>query len=550
MINYKPAKVRTSNNKMYGNVNMTAWSFGGQPIIDTKFEEQAIINSGLDRQLPAESMLDYQAIPTIANYGSVKINPAGIKVWVSKGKSKQLKYTQNLVETIIQANNAENYLRGMQYTDLDILNLRIPNQDNTVSPIAIFHFGLMYSTLQVIKPIIFHKRLTALLEVAEGFNQTAGYKVQLLKNAMKRSRYVKPYQTYVSILERTKLHVQTVETIWNFAKLEKLNDAFNTSIDYVDLDLDLETGVQEAMQIMWPNTETPMNIVPIVTISGKVTTKELFTTVYRVITSDPGETVVYVQQFEDMLTELVKGFNDAIAAMTRMTTLYAPYYAALPRMSEYMDLSVFQHMDLDKKPFEVRRSSFYSKGNMLQGVTLSPTTGPYPTYTAKIPLFNGALYPDETFARNGLLFIKSTDTNLYVPYVDISNMKASTFIFYTGKNFKLDNYIAVNEQRQSGLYREYIVNVESDTASLIKCTPVKNEQINYESVLYNPFSSFVHYLLEKTDAVAIYYKKQDVSFVLKSVNVTGARQVSYVGIEDLIVNITVKATGFKSMRIS
>lgn len=560
MINYKPVKVRTSNNKMYGNVNMTAWSFGGQPIIDTKFEEQAIINSGLDRKLPEASMLDYQAIPTVANYGSVKINPAGMKVWVGKtadGKKDELKYTQNLVETVIQANNAENYLRGMQYTDLDILNLSIPNQVNNISPIAIFHFGLMYSTLQVIKPIIYHKRLTSLLEIAEGFSQTAGYRVQLMKNAMKRSKYIKPYQTYISILGKTKLHAQTVETVWNFAKLEKLNDAFNTSIDYVDLDLDIETGVQEAMKVKWPRTVKYQSIVPLVTMSGKVTTTDLFTTVYRVITADINDLNKtskdgYLEQFDDMLNELVTGFNTAVAAMTSMTTLYAPYYAALPRMSEYMDLSVFQHMDLDNKPFEVRKSSFYSKGNMLQGVTLTPTPGPYPTYTAKIPLFNGSLLPDETFARNGLLFIKSTDTDLYVPYVDISNMKAETFIFYTGNNFNLSDYISIDKKdiTQLGHYTEYILHVETDTASLVKCKPVKTGDVNYETVIYNPFSSFVHYLLEKTDAVAIYFKDGTGAFVLKSVNVTGARQVSYVGIEDLIVNITVKATGFKSMRVS
>lgn len=292
-------------------------------------------------------------------------------------------------------------------------------------------------------------------------------------------------------------------------------------------------------------------------MSGKVTTIDLFTTVYRVITADindlnkPDQTG-YLDQFNSMLEELISGFNTAIAAMTQMTTLYAPYYAALPRMSEYMDLSVFQHMDLDNKPFEVRKSSFYSKGNMLQGVTLTPTSGPYPTYTAKIPLFNGSLLPDETFARNGLLFIKSTDTSLYVPYVDISNMKADTFVFYTGKNFELNNYIEIDKKdiTQLGQYTEYILHVETDTALLIKCKPVKHDNINYETVLYNPFSSFVHYLLEKTDAVAIQYKNGSGNFILKSVNVTGARQVNYVGIEDLIVNITVKATGFKSMSVS
>lgn len=132
---------------------------GGDKPIDTKFEYTVEYEASTTRKLPPDSTLNYASIPKIAHYGQFKLNPGGVKFYVS---NKEVKFNTAGQRMVVAAINAKNAVIAKQFTDLDIVN-NTTSVDSQFPVILTYLLALQYNTQFLITPILHIRALQAFI---------------------------------------------------------------------------------------------------------------------------------------------------------------------------------------------------------------------------------------------------------------------------------------------------------------------------------------------------------------------------------------------------
>lgn len=575
---YQPKASKPEFSKLYGPVEIVGWPFGGDKNIDTGFSYTAKLNASLDRSLVDGSMLDYLVVPSIAYYGQFAINPAGVAARVAgSGASKKLQYTRNLSESVIQAHNAMNYLVNQQRTDLQIVQTKAANDPN-FPVILTYLLGIVYNTQPLVLPYMLTESMFSYINSLKDMHVNAAARVDTLMRVFERRAFKSKYEQYKQILKATPLHTTSIEQLHEFLVIEKLNKDYNTSYDYLTWDWGLGNDEKEVYKVQLAQSKTPQSILVDTSVMAHpdLVGRGHLTEIMDIIFANDDQ---FNTKLEDFTSRVVMGlfvnaYVAAIQAITAMATIYAPFYAAVPFLRDYLDMSMFNTIGDIK--FEIRRSAFYAKSTSLRGINVTDTWpgqpsnaamnmyGKYPTLYATVPLYNGRLEPDNTYDSNGFLYVVDYNnhddfsTVTYMPFVELGRIKLTSASLYTSlTDAQLSSYFSNQTYkgvRATGILNRYEFQYEeADAVPVIDI--IQNNTLNYVDMIKNPANTMINWITAKTDMVKVFVHTRNgstitdrsVPTILKNPALTGARVISVLPVDQIVTRGTAKLLGIRSV---
>lgn len=559
---YKPVNVKPVLSKMFGPISLSTWEIGGQHMIDTQYEYQVTINANIDRKVPKGSHIDCYSTPTVSYFGSVGIRSAGIHI---STEDDQAIATENATRCILAAEAAMIKIKSLQYTDLDIINVKTLTYYN-LPVIFTYQLALMRMTPRIVLPLLHYQSFLSLLESLKDFNTEAAYRVDRIKRELSRTRVTQPLKSYLDLLSAVEIHKPTFEALTEFIKIEKLNDAINTSYDYVSVDFHLDdddilavTNVdQSGKQELLADTPQLDNLylrdyierlVYLFTINSQSFEKAI----------NPEENYIYKQ----LIIPFITAWNEASNIAIGLPTIYAPYYTALSRIDEFIDPSVFGHINVNTNYAPIRRASYYSVGHMISRLDIQATTTEsndtisqqYPTFSFSAPLYNGSLVPNAAFNSNGVLLLNTPSQlrSTYYPFVDISKLQLTSSTIAT--QYDIDKYLdkqawtTYAEPGFESMIPYYLITYgykSNDNIDTFVISPVKASTATLEDVYTNPLSQYINYLAVKQGYVALIDTGGiDTAIMVKSPIITGYRPVTIPTNVDDVIDLTTKIVGLK-----
>lgn len=612
---YKPTPIKPVTSEMWAPVSLTDWKLDGDGIIETQFEYTTKLNALFDRSIPGGSstadlrndkaFLNYQILPAIANYGFVTTNPAGSILIMA---NKKIQGTAALTETNITAYNAIASLINQQRTDLDLTK----SVRNAIDPdypiIPIYMRALMYNSQTLIKPALHIKSMFGYLESLVKVNNKAAIRITQILNKFKQNKFVKPYNEYLELLDVTPLHTETVNSMIDFFHIEKLNDAFNTSYDYVTVKNTVDYyhhanfNVKDVFKIQKRNGTTLVGPSYSLLLDNTTVETEYFANrqyirdLYMMIVANDDVFVDKLSRFIDqqLINNCITMINKAISMISSMPTIFQAFYAALPFLAEYIDTSIFSTKKFSDLQLNIRRSSYYSKGNVMTNVELkeSSTDSLYPTWNMIVPLYNGSLTPSAPFNTNGLLYFLTDNSQFmqgvtedekatnryaaivgssnkakatYIPFVDLTNMRLDKIVIASYKGFELESIFdsdkftsvtSINDDPTTAAkdFSLKVSEVEFDNYAGAIALAVNNAYFedvdSYSKVMRDKLSPLINWTIVKSDHLVIDFidkNKGPQAMTIASPNLTGYRQVEITPVADVIRKATPKLLGMKKV---
>lgn len=610
---YKPNPIKPKDTSLWSSVALTGWKLGGEKNINTQFEYTAKMNAGLTRAIPGNdsvrdtngsvdfskygNFLNYVGIPTLANYGKVTANIAGSLVAVKPGTKTdpaKLYYTQNLIESMMNCQNARTYVINKQLTNLRITGDNFGVNNVSDFPVIMSYMrALMYNTEVVVRPALHIKSLFSYIDSLTNFSQRASSRITQIKNKFMQNKFVKPYNQYLELLSITPLHTASLESMIEFFTIEKANDALNTSYDYVTYESAVDryyssTFDTRAIFYIKDGTNTTKIALSDSLEPADFKDRSYLTKVLKWLTISDEEFVKALDDVEKLINSCIAYINTIVAGIAALPTMFAPFYEAIPFLAEYIDTSIYATKNFVNLELPIRRSSYYAKGAVLGSLSVKPTGGIYPTYSATVPLYNGNLEPSDTFDSNGLLYIlkegdwataDALNQSMFVPFVDISGMILTNVIFCVNNDVDLTQIIGYDTADDDGqgliskMNFEYDDNGASKTAkmlldlyevnivtknTIVPVLPVKSSVFSVtnkgESIINakgSLLNAFIYWAVIKGDYIAYASKNKKASeaVCVTSPLVTGYREVNILPVDDEVRKMTPKLLGIRSIPV-
>lgn len=602
MKQYKPNPLKPKDTNMWSSVNITGWNLGGESNIQTQFSYTAKLNSMLNRRVPRPkeltngkilSFLNYQSIPTLADYGKVTVNPAGVAVYIDTTTTpNKVVYTDNLRESLVSAYNARSYIINKQLTHLRIASDNFGIAKKIDFPVIMsYMLALIYNTQTLVMPALHFKSLMGFLDHLEGFSSQAATNITAIRNKFMQNKFIKVCNQYLDMVSNVPLHSTTIESLIEFMTIEKLNDAFNTSYDYTTIEDTItrystadrdyagifnidDNGAESSIllddkigqQPLFKDRQYLLNMLKLINVDAA--------SLSTMLSANDTESV------NKLVDQFIDYFNAAISAISALPTVFGPFYEAAPFLSEFIDTNIFKVRNIKDLELPIRKSCYYAKGAPIANISLkaSANGGYYPTYEATVPLYNGSLEPSDTYKGNGLLYIAVQGWNgvvnanqMYVPFVDITEMQLKQFYTFVNSDIKLLDYlesmnngygtekISYVTGNIKGILDMYRTSVNGSGVSGISELLVKSNvfstdvtsQKPYDSMVCNIVNPIVHWASTKSDYIAV--KRTSAgsgtaqTMIFTSPLLTGVRTVEMLPIDDTIRKATPTLVGIKAV---
>lgn len=437
--------VESQQTKLYDVVKSSSWAVGGDKPIDTKFEYTVEYEASTTRKLPPDSTLNYASIPKIAHYGQFKLNPGGVKFYVS---NKEVKFNTAGQRMVVAAINAKNAVIAKQFTDLDIVN-NTTSVDSQFPVILTYLLALQYNTQFLITPILHIRALQAFIYANTSVGIYAANRINWMLRQFQRNKFRASWDAAATALKQAPLHAQTVDKMKELLAIEKINNAENTSFDYVNYAVsdNIDTAI---LSIKAKDVDQPFKLWD--HVMEQIAKKDIFANrtyiidTFKLITSKTWG-IAEQNTFSAILDEMIQALNTIVATVTAQTTIFSPLFQASSLISEFVDMSVYKTHDIDKLFVNIRAQDVYAKLSTLSHLT--PTyDSTYGTIAVKTPLYRGSLQSSSMYTGSNLLLMTTVNgIDDYLPLIDVSKVKLTSAWIYSAA--PLDSYLTIGNKIES-----------------------------------------------------------------------------------------------------